>query len=124
MTYIPDAVCSLELLMMDGKTAPKCVVILNKLENCASSWFYYRNRNMSLSASNTVNVSGSGQFIQHNAAPTLTYSCRYIRLLSLYDPTAVMSDVSLQQTLAAITISQRSRSFRTHNLTNMKRHQE
>jgi len=57
---------------------------------------------MSFSTSNTANVSGSGQFIQYNAAPTVTYSCRYIRLLSLYDPTAVMSDVSLQQTLAAI----------------------
>jgi hypothetical protein len=29
---------SLEFLMMDGKT---CRVIFNKLENCASSWFYY-----------------------------------------------------------------------------------
>ena len=37
MTYTWCCVYSLELLMMDGKTAR------NSKKNCASSWFYYRN---------------------------------------------------------------------------------
>jgi hypothetical protein len=57
--HIPDAVCtvlnslwrkswtrddeSLELLMMNRKTPDTRRVIFNKLDNCASSWFYYRN---------------------------------------------------------------------------------
>ena len=43
MTYTWWCVYSLELLMMDGKTSETCRVIFNKLENCASSWVYYRN---------------------------------------------------------------------------------
>jgi hypothetical protein len=43
----------------------------------------------------TVNASGFGQFIWHDAAPTVMFSCEYIRLLSLYEPTALMSDVLL-----------------------------
>ena len=42
MTYTWCCLYSLELLMMDGKTET-CRVIFNKLENCASGWFYCRN---------------------------------------------------------------------------------
>jgi hypothetical protein len=43
MTYTWCCLYSLELLMMDRKTETRRV-ISNKLENCASVWFYYRNK--------------------------------------------------------------------------------
>jgi len=43
MTYTWCCVYSHELLMMDGRPSETCRVMFNKLENCASSWFYYRN---------------------------------------------------------------------------------
>jgi hypothetical protein len=43
MTYNWCCVHSLELLMMDEKASETCRLIFNKLENCASIWFYYWN---------------------------------------------------------------------------------
>jgi len=51
---------SLELLVMDGKTSKTCKVIFNKLENCASSWFYYRNRKMTMMINWGWRVDGTG----------------------------------------------------------------
>jgi hypothetical protein len=42
--HIPDAVCTvLNSWWWTERPSETCRVIFNKLENCASSWFYYRN---------------------------------------------------------------------------------
>jgi hypothetical protein len=43
ITYTWCCVYSFELVMTDGKFSETCRVLFSRLENCVSSWFYYRN---------------------------------------------------------------------------------